>query len=260
MKAKQKVTSFVTAAAFCLLGTSALAHQLWVIGKNDGVLKADTLYGHNFPVLEEIDESRLVLFEPVQVYGENYHEVLTQKGPNYHFETRKALPNGTYILENYYKPTAWSEKADGKWEMGKTRKDIDGEVKSCGIYDMHGKAIVTIGDDDGTFAMKPLGKHLEITPMVKAGDILVDNLVKFKITRDGKPVKLAEITGFYEGYSDNAGMSAPFYAKSDLKGEFQFRPLRAGSWYLYSIVETEGTADCEVRQEEASLIFDVKDK
>ncbi|PIE43961.1 MAG: hypothetical protein CSA50_03140 [Gammaproteobacteria bacterium] len=260
MKVKPNVTSFIAAAAFCMLGTSALAHQLWIVGKSEGVLKADTVYGHNFPNPEEIKESRLVLFEPVQVYGENYHEVLTQKGANYHFETQKALPEGTYILENYYKPTAWSEKADGEWEMGKTRKDIDGEVKSCGIYDMHGKAIVTVGNDDGAFAMKPLDTHLEITPMAKASDIVVDKLLKFKITKDGKPAKMVEITGFYEGYSDNARMSTPFYAKSDFKGEFQFRPLHAGLWYLYSIVKTEGTADCEVRQQEASLSFYVKDK
>ncbi len=244
MSVKKGVTlAATTAMAVAMLGTSAFAHHLWVLGKNDDLFKADMVYGHNFPTPEKIAEERLILFEPVKVFGKNYQDVLAQTGENYHYEAKKPLMNGTYIVQAYYKPTAWSEKADGKWEMAKTRKDIDGEVKSCG----------------GTYAMQPLGKYLEITPMVKADEITVDKLVKFRITRDGEPVKMAVITGNYQGYSEHPDMSAPFYAKSNLKGEFEFRALRPGLWFLHADVETDsGDADCEKRGEQATLTFYVK--
>ncbi len=260
MNVRKKATLLTTTAiAFGMLGTSAFAHHLWVLGKNDDVFKADMVYGHSFPTLEKIAEERMVLFEPVKVFGKNYEDVLSQTGESYHYEAKKPLMNGTYIVQAYYKPTPWSEKADGEWEMAKTRKDIDGKVKSCGIYSMFAKTIVSVGGDDGTYAMQPLGTHLEITPMVKADEIAVDQLVKFKITRDGEPVKQAVITGNYQGYSEHPEMSAPFYAKSNLKGEFEFRPLRAGLWFLHSNVETEtGDADCETRGEQTTLTFYVK--
>ncbi len=218
------------------------------------------IYGHSYPEAKSIPKEREILFEKVKVSGDNYQKTLTQKGENYHYETQKSLPKGTYIVEAYYKPTTWSQKADGKWEMAKTRKDIDGEVKFCGIYSMLGKSIVSVGEDDGAYALKPLNRYLEITPMVKAGDIKVGKLVKFKITRDGKPVKQVEITGNYAGYSSNLDMSTPFYAKSDLKGEFEFRPLHPGQWYLHSEIETEtNNPECETRGEETTLSFQVKE-
>ncbi len=249
---------FATAVLFSFVSSSALAHNLWVVGKNEDVLKVDMIYGHHFPVLEVIPEERLSIFEPVQVIGKDYQESLTVKGENYHYESNKALPEGTYILKATYKPTVWSEKADGKWEMGKTRKDIKEEVKSCTVYSMMGKTVLTVGGDDGSYAMQPLGAGLEITPMVKPSEIVVNKMVKFKITRDGKPEKNAEIFGSYDGYGKNE-MSMAFYAKSDLKGEFEFMPLQAGHWYLKSEVEREsGNPDCEAFGDLTTLSFMVK--
>ncbi len=256
---KQRYIATAATVAFCLLSTSAFAYNLWVTAKNDEVLKADIIYGHQFPRAQEIAKKRLNSFEPVQVFGTDYMETLTNKGKNYHYENKSFLSNGTYIVKAYYKPTPWSQKSDGKWEMAKTRKDIDSEVKSCSVYSKLAKAIVSVGVDDGIYAMQPLGTHLEITPMVKAGDITFGELVKFKITRDGKAVQHAVIIGNYQGYSEYQDLSAPFYAESNLKGEFWFRPLHRGLWYLHSTVESEtGNADCEKRSEETSLSFYVR--
>ncbi len=135
-----------------LTGVSVSAHNLWVTGKNEEVFKADMIYGHDFPHPEIIVQERTVLFDPVQVEGENLHEILTPKEKNYHFESKAPLSDGTYVVKASYKPTAWIKKADGKWEMQKTRKDTDEKVVYCGISTMTGKSIVIIGDDDGTFA------------------------------------------------------------------------------------------------------------
>lgn len=79
------------------------------------------MYGHGFPAPEAIQKERTVLFEPIKVVGNGYEEVLKQKGENYHYEGKK-LAKGTYFVLAKYKPTAWIEKEDGKWEMNKTRK------------------------------------------------------------------------------------------------------------------------------------------
>ncbi len=253
---------FSAAVILSLATTSASAHSLWVTGKNDTVVKADIVYGHNFPHAEVIPEKRLSIFDPVEVVGKDYKETLQQKGENYHYESSKSLMKGTYLLKAIYKPTIWSKKADGEWVMGKSRKNIDGEVDSCEVASMAGKSILIVGNDDGSYATQPLGKGLEITPLVKPGEITVNKGVKFQITNNGKPLKMAEIFGSYHGFSDidsHDGMSFPFYAKSDLKGEFLFKPLHAGLWYLKSeVTEESGNADCETNFNQATLTFTVK--
>lgn len=241
-----------------LLSVSVSAHDLWVTGKKDEVFKADMIYGHNFPQPEVIAQERTVLFEPIQVMGKNYQETLTQKGENYHYEAKAPFNKGTYIVKASYKPTAWIKKADGKWEMKKTRKDTAEQVEYCGVSTMTGKAIVIVGDDDGSFATMPWGKGLEITPLVNAGDIKKGALVKFKLTQDGKPVKQAQIYGSFGGFATN-DMSVPFYAITDLTGVFEFKALKKGLWYLKTTVDTDsGDPDCETINNKASITFEVR--
>lgn len=233
------------------------AHNLWVVGGNSPKVNADIVYGHNFPVPEEIQKERVELFAPVEILGKNSKITLTQKGKNYHFEGKKPLKNGTYIVKSYYYPTAWIKKDSGKWEMKKTRKDTKEKVLWCGVSSMLAKSIISI-NDDGSYAKKPLKKDFEITPMVKASDIKFGKKVKFKLTLDGKPVKLKEVFGGFKEYS-NDEMSYPFYAKTNLKGEFEFTPLKKGLWYLKSTLEKDTKdKDCEIRLYKTSLSFNVK--
>ncbi|MCI6989521.1 MAG: DUF4198 domain-containing protein [Campylobacter sp.] len=244
-----------------LLSASAVfGHDLWVLGQNlDGKFKADMIYGHNFPSPEKIATDRLVLFEPVKIYSQNGAvEVMKQSGENYHYESDKPLNKGTYIIHSYYKPTPWIEKEDGKWDMNKTRKDTNEKVKYCGISTMSGKQILVIDGDSGEFASKAVTNGLEITPLVKAGDIKEDKLVKFKLTFNGRPVKNATIYASYGDYASNPDMAFAGFAKSDLEGNFEFRPLKRGLWYLKTTVNTKsGNEDCEILNNKASLSFEV---
>lgn len=240
-----------------LMGFSAqvLAHDLWVVGENKEILRADMVYGHGFPKPEPIQQERTVLFEPIKVIGNAYEQVLTQKGENYHYEGKK-LNKGAYLILAKYKPTAWIEKADGKWEMGKTRKDTAEAVKYCGVSTMSGKAILVVDGDEGEFVTRPVGKGLEITPMVKPGEIKKDTPIRFKLTRDGEPVKVGKIFGSFGGFSSNDETSVAFYATTDLKGEFEFKALKSGLWYLKTTVNTDsGNKDCEIFNDKASLSF-----
>jgi uncharacterized GH25 family protein len=259
MKIGKMLGTFGMTLVIALSASAAFAHNLWVNGGNKEVFEADMIYGHNFPTPEKIAEERLQLFEPLKVFGKDYTEVLTQQGENHHYAGKSKLPDGTYVLEAYYKPTPWVESKNDKWHMNTTRKDFkDGEVVSCSVSSMQSKSIVVVGNDDGAFAMTPLGRGLEITPLNKAGEIRQGEAVRFRLTRDGQRVKLASILGSYEGYAANE-MSFAFYAKTDIDGTFEFKPLHAGVWYLSTVVESP-TNDpaCENRLEKASLVFTVK--
>lgn len=250
----------ILATTAALLGFSAQvqAHDLWVVGENKDVLKTDIVYGHGFPAPEAIQKERTVLFEPIKVVGNGYEEVLKQKGENYHYEGKK-LAKGTYFVLAKYKPTAWIEKEDGKWEMNKTRKDTSEAVKYCGISTMAAKSIMVVGDDDGAFALKPLGKGLEFTPLAKPDAIKKDAPIRFKLTRDGQPVKQAKVFGSFGGFSSNDETSVAFYATTDLKGEFEFKALKEGLWYLKTTVNTDsGDKNCEIFNDKASLSFMVR--
>jgi len=240
-----------------LIETSLLSHDLWVDATNKKVIEANIIYGHNFPKPETISEERVSIFEPVKVIGRNGTIQLKQSNYNYNYIGDKKLEKGTYIINANYKPTAWSETADGKWYMNKTRKDIQEKVKSCGIYSMSAKHILIVENDDGEFATKPLNKGFEITPLVKASQIKQGMPIKFKVTKNGKKIKFQDIYGSIEGYSDN-DMSMAFYGKTDLKGEFIFTPLKSGLWYLKANHKSKtNIKDCEISGDKTTISFQV---
>ncbi|MDO4904414.1 MAG: DUF4198 domain-containing protein [Lautropia sp.] len=220
-----------------LLGASASvsAHSLWTLGENKDVFEADILYGHAFPAPEVIPEERLSLFEPLVVISEWGETTLHQHGANHHYRHSARLDKGTHILLATYKPTHWTKKADGKWEMNKTRADFK-DAESCGLYAMQGKSFV-LEDDDGAFAIRPVGKGYEITPLVKPSAIGADELVKFLVTRDGKPLSGVQVVGSPAGFNSEEVEIEAFYTETDEKGEFLFRALKPGLWYLSAEVE-----------------------
>ncbi len=239
------------------LGTTAFSHDLWVKASNEDVLKAQIIYGHDFPTPEVISEKRTELFNPIEIIGEKESFVLSLKNENYNYEGKK-LEEGTYLVNATYKPTAWIKTTDGKWEMNKTRKDTQKEVELCGIYSKMGKSILVVGNSDGEFATKALGKGLEITPLVKASEFKEGMPIKFRVTKDGKPLKIHEVYGSLDSYSKDESRMA-FYSKTDLKGEFTFKALKSGFWYLKASYKADtNDADCEKIGMDTTLSFEVK--
>ncbi len=237
------------------VGTSAFSHDLWVTATNEDVIKANMIYGHDFPKPEKIKEERKVLFEPIKVIGEDTTLTLSQKGELYSYVGKDKLKDGTYIIKATYKPTPWIETVDGKWEMNKTRKDTKKEVKHCGIYSMSAKSILNVGNADSEFITKPLGKGLEFTPLVKASQFKEGMPIKFKVTRDGKPLKIHEVYGSLESYSKD-DMSMAFYGKTNLRGEVTFKALKSGLWYLKTSYDKDsGNKDCEHIGDKATISF-----
>lgn len=248
---------FHTLALVAILSSSLSAHSLWVNASNSDVLKADMIYGHAYPTPEAIAKERVKLFDPVKVYGENYSQTLTQKGDNWHFEG-DALKNGTYIIHSYYRPMAWSERVDGKWEMDKTRKDIKEAVKYCGVSTMSAKRILVVGDDKGEFATKAITDGLEFILLNNASEIAPNKVIKFKLLKNGKPVKTHKVYGTYGGYSPD-DLKGAFYSTTDLKGEFEFKAPVSGLWTVFTTLNTDSkNPDCEIFNDKASIVFDVQ--
>lgn len=52
---------------------------------NNNVVKADMIYGHDFPNPEPIAQERQSLFEPVEIVGKTKNIVLSQKGESYSY-------------------------------------------------------------------------------------------------------------------------------------------------------------------------------
>ncbi|QKF91186.1 DUF4198 domain-containing protein [Arcobacter cloacae] len=240
-----------------ILGSSAFGHELWVKAKNENILKAEIIYGHNFPHSESIPKDREVLFEPLSVINEKGNIKVNQEKEFYKYTSKENLEDGTYIIKAKYKPTAWIETKDNKWEMNKTRKDSKDEIKQCGIYSMFAKTILVVGDKETELSTSPVGNEFEITPLSKQSEIKEGVPVKFKVTKDGKPLKLLEVYGSPEGYSDSE-MSMAFYAKTDLKGEFVFKALKKGFWYIKADYKQDsGNSDCELIEDKTTISFQV---
>ncbi|BCX78768.1 DUF4198 domain-containing protein [Campylobacter sp. 19-13652] len=256
------------ALAALLLVTASSAHDLWVVAKQDKNLSVDLIYGHDFANPEPIAKKRLSLFDTPYALGKNGKTKLSQVGENYHYEATK-VGDDTHIIVASYKPTDWTQKSDGKWEMNKNRADFP-DAKQCLRSSFKAKFILA-GNDDGSFATKALGEGLEITPVSALGEIRAGEISRFRLTRDGEPVANAEITGGFAGYvsdhgadkgdghgGDNDEMRA-FFNKTDKNGEFSFKPLVGGLWFVSTEVERSlDDSKCEKEWSQASLTFWVK--
>ncbi|NLK67121.1 MAG: DUF4198 domain-containing protein [Campylobacteraceae bacterium] len=251
--------------SFCLAGlvaTGAFGHDLWVWGENGDKFSANIIYGHTFPEPEKIPENRADRFNGVDVIGIDGKQALKQSGELHQYESEK-LKDGVYIVHVKTNPVTWIKKSGEKRrEINKTRKDTTDKVEVCATSSMQSKAFIKVGEaSDSSVILKPLEEGLEITPVsIKSiDDIKVGELLKFKITLDGKPVKHATIYANYSGYGSNLNMATAGYARSDLEGNFEFRPLTKGLWYLKSSVNTDsGNPDCERNSDSTTLVFEIK--
>ena len=100
---------------------------------------------------------------------------------------------------------------------------------------------------------------MEFLPLFDSVDEIKEgNLIKFKLMLNGNSVQNASVYASYGGYATN-DMAQAGYAKTDLDGNFEFRPLKKGLWYLKSTVNTNsGNKDCEINNDKATIVFEVK--
>ena len=130
------------ATSLCIFAASSHAHRVWVEStplKAGEVLQADLGYGE-FPTLETIPEKRLSFFEQgMHLLSAKGSEALKQSGDkNYHFVSQAPLAEGSYVISATYKPTFWSQNAEG-WKQADMKNTPNATY--CEQTSMYGKQI-----------------------------------------------------------------------------------------------------------------------
>lgn len=224
MKLKAGLISLAVIGAF----VSANAHDFWVNGTNQSQFKAHIGYGHDFPNPEKIPEKRINLFDPLYIVkADKSKTTLMQKGENYEFVGEK-LPDGAYALAGEYKPTFWSKDSDGKWHMDGTRANTK-NVEFCELAIMNAKSVISVGGKKAEFLNKPIGQKIEIVPLDDPFELKVDKPFKVQVFLDSKPLKMAEVTGTFDGFLQD---KHAFVGTTDLQGVIEVLALRPGKWLL----------------------------
>ena len=241
---------------FTTLSTvQSLAHDFWVDGYNSSTFKATLGYGHGFTP-EKIAEDRVSIFETFVLINKDLKSTtLKNEGENYQYVSKKALDDGSYILKGTYKPTLWTKTSDNKYHMGKTKKDIQNS-SYCRQVSSFAKSIINIGNDTNDFVSKPIGQILEIVPLDNPANFKVGAPFKVQVLLDGKPAKLIELKGTFEGFGEN---KFAFLGTTDLKGEIEVTALRGGKWILMTESKKAYENDtCDEVAYSSSLTFQVK--
>lgn len=206
------------------------AHDFWVNASTseDGLFKADIGYGHAFPDPEPIVAERRHLFEPLQLVTPDGPILLDQVGENYAYRKKVNLTKGSYLVLGSYKPTFWSNGSGGWSQTDRTQRPDATYVEEA---IMCAKTIVNVQDatDDKAIA-KPVGQRLEIVPLTHPAKVMVAETFPMQVLFDGKPAKTITVEATYAGFSDKNYKA--FQGNTDLKGQIDFIPLKAGYWIV----------------------------
>lgn len=250
-----KMSKSLAVVAALGMFVAAGAHDLWVTGENGAKFSADIGYGHGFPKPEKIEDKRVGLFEPLYVVDKSGAKtVLKQTGENYHYEGAK-LKKGSYVLAADYKATFWSKDKDGKWHQDGHKENVQ-NVESCGFYGRTAKSVIVEGGAVEDFIYKPIGQITEIVPLSDVTKIKVGEPFKLQFFANGKPIKLAKMTGVIEGFPEG---KFTFLGAADLQGVVEVIAIKEGNWLFQAKHEMpyEDTKKCDKSELDASLVIKV---
>ena len=238
-----------------VLTIQSLAHDFWVDGYNSSTFKGIIGYGHEFPYPEKISKDRVDILEPLSMMDKDLKSVtLKNEGENYQYVSKKSLDDGSYILKSTYKTTYWTKTTDNKFEMGKTKEEVQ-NAQHCRKVTKFAKSIVNIGNDNNDFVTNPIGQRLEIVPLDNPINFKVGIPFKVQVLLDGIPVTKVDLKGTFDNFIKN---KFAFLGTTDSKGEVEILPLRGGKW----ILTTENSKklnekSCDEEVLEASITFQI---
>jgi len=249
-------------AAFILTGaaSTASAHDYWVNAQNGElgkVLKVETGYGHEFSKAEAIPSDRADIFNPASLLSKDGEIALKKGAENFDFYTEAPVSKGTYIAVATYKPTFWSEDADGKWLI-KSKKEMP-DARQCELAARWAKSIVNIGGASDDYVTKPLGHTLELVPLKNPSEIKVGEVFTLQLLLNGRPRIGAKVYGTFEGFNADPSAKA-FFGVTNEKGQIPFIALKKGYWHVFAETTRpySDTAVCDKELLDASLTFNVE--
>ena len=203
-------------ASLLSFASIAQAHDLWVDVpaqiSSDSILKANIGYGH-YPYVEKIPEARLKIFAPMEVISQDGEkQILVQKGENYQYQSSKPLTNGSYWVTATYKPTFWSQNAEG-WKM-ENLKGLPNATYCEGLP----LEIVPLEDPSKVKAGEPFPVQIFYNDQPLAGETVI-------ATSDTIAMKDFEAV---DGHREPQGFSG----KTDEQGRVNIIPLIEGIWKI----------------------------
>lgn len=248
-------------ATFFALAATAQAHEVWVSAPtqlpSNTTLKAELAYG-DYPYIEAIPEKRLSIFAPMEIISQDgEQQTLVQKGENYQYQSAKPLADGSYWITATYKPTFWSQNAEG-WKMDNL-KGLENPTY-CEQTQMFGKSFVTVGKQplNVDMATTRVGLPLEIVPLkdpsqIQAGEAFPVQIFYQDMPLAGETVIATADTVIVKDLEASTGHREPqgFSGKTDSQGRVNFIPLIEGIWKLKVIHKTP-FADQQTCQQSAS--------
>ncbi|OOF66920.1 DUF4198 domain-containing protein [Rodentibacter sp. Ppn85] len=244
-----------------LLIGSVQAHEVWVSApqqlKAEGTLKAELAYG-DYPYVEKIPEARLHIFAPMEIINQDgEHQTLIQKGENYQYQSEKPLKTGSYWVTATYKPTFWSQNAEG-WKMDNMQGTPNATY--CEQTQMFGKSLVTVGKNplNAEMAMTRIGLPLEIVPLkdpskIKSGEAFPVQIFYNEMPLAGETVIATADTVIVKDLEAATSHREPqgFSGKTDNQGRVNIIPLIDGIWKIKVVHKTPFT-DQNICQQSAS--------
>lgn len=259
--------TFVVMALLGLASLNAQAHRVWVYANHTHggeILKAELGYGE-FPHAEPIAESRLHIFKPMQLIGPDGKQDMVQKGTyNYQYQSKEAVPDGSYLVTATYQPTFWSKNAEGWKQQDMTQMK---DATYCEQSSMYGKNVANVGHEsaDTKVITRPVGQLLEIVPLDNPANIHVGDRFKVKVLFDGEPLAGVPLTATFEGFdtSDRSKShkveAQAFYDTTGDDGTVEIIPLRKGFWKASVEYKTDFPDQkvCQKLAAYSTLTFDI---
>ena len=255
------------------LGAVAQAHDVWVAAPTHQpagqILHADLGYSHDFPNVEKIADDRVHIFKPLQLTGSSKKTVdLVNKGENYQYVSRAALPEGSYWVSATYKPTFWSKNKDG-WKQ-QTLKQLAGATY-CEQAQMFGKSFVQVGNGavDEAVLARPIGQELELVPLKNPNEVKAGGILPVKVLYKGEPLVKATVTASSDTLAEMDLESTHdhrepqgFSGKTDKNGVVNVITLIDGLWKIKVVNETDygDKSVCQKDNTYATLIVPVGTK
>ncbi|OOF80185.1 DUF4198 domain-containing protein [Rodentibacter caecimuris] len=240
---------------------SVQAHEVWVSApqqlKAEDILKAELAYG-DYPYVEKIPEARLHIFAPMEIINQDgEHQTLIQKGENYQYQSEKPLKTGSYWVTATYKPTFWSQNAEG-WKMDNMQGTPNATY--CEQTQMFGKSLVTVGNQplNAEMALTRVGLPLEIVPLkdpskVKSGEAFPVQIFYNDMPLAGETVIATADTVIVKDLEAATSHREPqgFSGKTDNQGRINILPLIDGIWKI-KVVHKTPFADQNICQQSAN--------
>ena len=193
---------------------------------------------------------------------------LVNKGENYQYVSKAALPEGSYWVSATYKPTFWSKNQDG-WKQ-QTLKQLAGSTY-CEQSQMFGKSFVQVGNGavDEAVLTRPIGQELELVPLKNPNEVKAGGILPVKVLYKGEPLVKATVTASSDTLAEMDLESTHdhrepqgFSGKTDKNGVVNVITLIDGLWKIKVVNETDYSdkSVCQQDKAYATLIVPVGTK